>query len=268
MKPIAIKYAGFLIIIIMFNFLANAQKLPNVQQGGLYAPADVKIDGKTTEWDNKFQAYNKSTSVFYTMANNNDNLLLVVQATDKTAIGKILGGGITLTIADKNKANTTVSITTPVTSAPNRSNIAKVVGGTSPVSDSLLSELNKGLQNNFKEIGLKGIAAISDSSLSVYNEYGIKVSGLLDINRAYNCELAIPLKYLRHLVADDGSFNYNIRLNGVKYIKTMLIDGQPIDQASPAAAAVLMNLKLDGSPIMELNSPTDFSSTYTLIKKP
>lgn len=31
-------------------FTANAQKLPNVQQAGVRAPAMIKIDGKTTEW--------------------------------------------------------------------------------------------------------------------------------------------------------------------------------------------------------------------------
>jgi len=63
-----------IICFLMIGFFANAQKLPEVQTVNLRAPAGIKIDGKPTEWDSKFQAYNKSTNAFYTIANDDDNL--------------------------------------------------------------------------------------------------------------------------------------------------------------------------------------------------
>jgi len=266
MKPKLFKYPYYLLVVAMcLGLTARAQKLPNVQQGGMLASANVKVDGKADEWNNAFQAYNKSTSIFYSLVNNNDNLYLVIQAKDKTAIGKILGGGLTLSIS--NKAGALISITTPATTAPIRSNIAKATGSPDPISDSLLTQLNIGLQNSFKEIKLSGIAAIPDSAISVYNDYGIKVSGRVNTDKAYSCELAIPLKYLNTLI-NGGSFNYNITLNGIRFgASGMRIDGQAVDQASPAVAAIMMNIKLDGSPMMELASSTDFSGSYTLIKK-
>lgn len=273
MKTKAIKYPYYWLALTMcISLAANAQKLPNVQASGLYAPANVKVDGKATEWGNQLQAYNKSTSLFYTMANNNDNLYLAIQATDRVAIEKMLGGGITFTITNKNSS---VSITTPSSSAPNRANIVKALRSAEPVTEDLLNELNKGLVNNFKEISLEGIGAISQPILSVYNDYGIKVTALLDINKTYTCELAIPIKYFTQLVSDIGSFDYNIKLNGLKFNFTNS-NGQPgeipplVMAAGPMAGGPSASggngQASNNTSVMDLINATDFSGTYTLSK--
>lgn len=273
MKNKPIKYPYYWLALIMcVGLSANAQKLPNVQATGLYAPANIKIDGKPTEWNNQFQAYNKSTSLYYTMANNNDNLYLTVQATDRVAIEKMLGGGMTLTITHKNSS---ASITTPTSSAPNRANIVKALRSAEPVTEDLLNELNKGLANNFKEITLKGIGAIPDSIISVYNDYGIKVTSLLDINKAFTCELAIPIKYLSQQV-NAGAFDYNIKLNGVKFsftnsngqmgdIPPLIMTAGPM--AGGPSASGGNGQTSNNTSVMDLINATDFSGAYTLIKK-
>jgi hypothetical protein len=81
----------------MVSLALHAQKLPNVQTISLRAPAGVKIDGKTKEWNNRFQCYNHATSLFYTIANDDENLYLVIKAIDRDICKKIIGGGITLT---------------------------------------------------------------------------------------------------------------------------------------------------------------------------
>lgn len=89
---------AFLIILtVIISFAANAQKLPTVQKSSLRAPSNIKIDGETTEWGDKFQAYNTATDIFYTMANDDRGLYLVVQSGDPKIIQR-LTGGITLTI--------------------------------------------------------------------------------------------------------------------------------------------------------------------------
>src|SRR5476651_2358683 len=82
----------------VITIAAYAQKLPAKQEISLRVPAGIKIDGKATEWDNKFQAYNNATELFYTLSNDDDNLYLIVQITKPRVIEKVLNVGITLTI--------------------------------------------------------------------------------------------------------------------------------------------------------------------------
>ena len=49
--------------LVVMTSPALAQKLPGVQEKGLHVPSGLKIDGKTAEWDNPFQAFNKNIGV-------------------------------------------------------------------------------------------------------------------------------------------------------------------------------------------------------------
>jgi len=259
----------WLALIMCISLSADAQKLPNIQPASIYAPANVKIDGKANEWNNQFQAYNKSTSVFYTMANNNDNLYLVVQATDKTIVEKILAGGIALTIGSTDKTIPSVAFTSPLMSPIKRGTIVSKLRSPDFDINTGLEGLNKELLANFKEMSISGIPAIPDSSISVYNDHGIKISGQFDVNYAYTCELAIPLKYLNHIINTQGAFTYNLKLNGTKASGMIIvIDGKIVDPSSPMAAEINRQFVIPpGTPMMELASTTDFSGTYTLAKK-
>ncbi len=83
---------------------ASAQKLSNVQKSGFRAPANIKIDGKTDDWANSFKAYNANIESYYTIANDDDNLYLVIQAGNNDVANKMMRGGITFNInQDKSK---------------------------------------------------------------------------------------------------------------------------------------------------------------------
>src|ERR1700742_4496861 len=148
---------------------ASAQKLPTTQKASLRAPSNTKIDGKATEWDNKFQAYNNATNVFYTLSNDDNNLYLTVQADEQSVINKILRGGITLTIQKSGKKTDKdgMSITYPVfgTDRPriNFRGMPQIVSG-SPVSvkqaDSFMYANNKLLAEKSKNIIIRGIKDI------------------------------------------------------------------------------------------------------------
>src|ERR1700761_5505119 len=105
----------FILIAGIFN-TAIAQKVSNIQQGSVAAPAGLKIDGKLTEWGPELQAYNKSTKLWYTLANDDQDIYLAIKSTDAANINKILAGGITLTIntAGKKKDKDAFIITYPV----------------------------------------------------------------------------------------------------------------------------------------------------------
>ena len=57
-------FLGFALI-TAFSYSADAQKLNNIQEGSVSAPAEVKADGKLKEWTNSLQAYNKSKRIHF-----------------------------------------------------------------------------------------------------------------------------------------------------------------------------------------------------------
>lgn len=260
-KPIAT------LLLFAFSIIANAQKLPKVQIASLRLPDNVKIDGKATEWDNKFQAYNTNTEVFYTMANDDDKLYLIIQATDQLVIRKIMAASITVSIdlsaADKSAHDVTVTYPVfdkkewPNINLKNKPEITKNELVDRKRLDSFMNVANRELANKSKEIKVFGIKGI-DTSISVYNEDGIRAVSLFDHQIAYTYELAIPLKYLSLSLNGVARFSYNIKLNG-----SSSAEGSTIEDI-PGGTRVNGPGKMADMQFMRY--PTDFSGSYTLIK--
>lgn len=264
-------------LFMVIPFAAHSQKLPKVQTASIRAPANIKIDGKTTEWDNTFQAYNHATSLFYTMANDDDNLYITVQANDMETLTKITGAGILFNIntSEKRGDKDAVSINYPFfekNGKPfiNFKNNPKIVPGSAAsviTADSLMKARNKLLDNKSKYIVVKGIPGI-DTMLSVYNEEGIKAREAFNNAMAYTCELAIPLKYLNLSVNNRVKFVYHILLPGLKLDDLGIIvdktaDGSVHLTAAPGAGAAL----LSKDHLNAIYATTDFWGEYTLAKK-
>jgi len=299
------KTIAYAIALCVASMTVSAQKLPNIQKDAVYAPDNVRADGKTTEWDNIFQAYNKSTDVFYTIANNADNLYFTIQATDPDIINKIISGGIAFTIKSADKKSTIVPV---IIGYPIKAKVTPTAGGggaganggrgvsrvelngasgprssstggtglmatlksTDPVSDETLLTLNNQINDNVKEIIVTGVKEIPDSAISVYNDQGINAAMLIGKNKAYTIELAVALKYLQPVINTNGTFNYNIKLNGLNMsAMKIVINGAPADANSPQMATVMSIMAGSGGnpSFQSLTSPTDFSGTYTLAKK-
>jgi hypothetical protein len=136
-----------------------------------------------------------------------------------------------------------------------------------------------------KEVKLHGIKGITDSVVSVYNDYGIKAAMNYDAKWNLTYELAIPIKYLA--LKDGVSFAYSIKLNGIP------VNNQPVAPSlSTGGGAIgstdrdtrIQNVTFapttvgpggaDGrgatSPMDDMQSmtyPTDFWGKYTLAKK-
>ena len=149
-----------ILAIIIPCISASAQKLPTVQPVSFKAPNNLKIDGKTDEWNNKFQAYNNNIDAFYTLANDDNNLYLVISAQDEVAAKKIIGAGIVLSITpEKNKFETGGGISQSITESARlavsnnymafKENARKKVKPKQ--ADSLLAAINKDLTNGLKK---------------------------------------------------------------------------------------------------------------------
>jgi hypothetical protein len=257
-------------------FTATAQKLPNVQAASLRAPANIKIDGKATEWNNQFQAYNKATGVYYTIANDDDKLYLAVQANDPEIIRKIVLGGLTLTIDTSGKKNdkTGVAITFPAYDNKNPpvslilNNKPKVTADTVTYrmrTDSFIYAHNQQLTDKLILIKVEGIRSIEDNILSIYNAEGIKAISLFDKKMNYTCELAIPLKYTG--LNKQRKFNYNVKINGPRG------NGSNVQVVNTSRGDMIIYTGSDGvnygiglatSQNLALAYPTDFWGEYTL----
>lgn len=271
-KIISPLFKGILSVLLFVN-IANAQKLPLVQKGGLRAPANTKVDGKTTEWNNQFQAYNKAIQAYYTLSNDDNKLYLTVQAVRPDIINKIINGGVSLTIKKglKKTTNGGMSVTYPVFNAENRPNInvhdmaridlsSKDAGR---LTDSLMNINNSRLSDKAKFIRVYGINDL-DTLVSVYNINGIKAASAFNKKMAYTLELSIDLKLLGLSVNDPVKFNYNIRFNqmDIDFVPGIVItrknDGT-IDMMN------VVDPKLANSFISAL-STTDCWGEYTLVK--
>jgi hypothetical protein len=269
------KISKFILSVLLaaFSFTANAQKLPKIQTVSLRVPANIKIDGKATEWNGKFQAYSK-ISAFYTIANDDDKLYLIMQGKSEDVISKMIKGGVTLTINISGKKNDKEGavVTYPAINTSggfninmgNKPKITHDVTFDKKKADSFMYVINNELGNKSKFITVSGIKEIADDSISIYNEYGIKATSLVDGQINYTYELAIPLKYLGLNISHAQKFIYNIKFNEVndlgvgavaKGIKSFsVVDGMFIVIGPTADRA------------MYLMNPTDFWGEYILAK--
>jgi len=225
----------------------------------MYAPDGIRIDGKPDEWGGTFQAFNRSTSVFYSMANDEQNLYLVIQCDQQPTIAKILSGGITLVLkSSKDKQTMPVKVVYPLISYTDKYTISIPLREEANV-DKMAAKINQQLPTVAKTINISGIRDIKEPTVSIYNDLGIKAVSQVDTRRAYTFELQVPLKYFRHLTDENGTFDYNVIVNGVEDPPgTITVGGS---SSGGQAKSV------DGAQVFDMFSPTDFKATYTLVKK-
>jgi hypothetical protein len=268
-----------LIAFILIATAAIAQKLPALQEVSLREPAGRKIDGKATEWGNKFQAYNKKNLLSYIIANDDNNLYLTVYTPDALTINKISQGGVTFTVSSildkklREKANN-AEVRYPYFDLAGKESGAGMASRAREFHnfkkdslihktglDSLVSLSNLKIAALCKEIRVLGIKAITDTVISIYNTDGIKAAGSFDKNMGYTYELAIPLKHLNLSATEGTKFSYNIKLSGTPtaedYVKANRSPPRP-NNARPGSRF------FDES--LYLGTPTDFWGEYTLAK--
>ena len=263
-----------LIFLVTVNFAsAYAQKLPNVQQVSLRAPAKVIIDGKAEEWGEQLQAYNSTSDISYTISNDNNALFLVIQAKDVNVINTIFGYGFEFAIhRSGRKINTDkISVNYPVN--PNQwANTFRKNDVSSDASASVAAEKmnanNKRLEK-LKKIIVSGIPGLD--TISIYNEAGIMAACQFDVNGIYTVEFAIPLKHLG-LAGNSGStFSYHMTVNGYVAPKNYTIGATPNIPGMPPApqltpAEIEQGIAELNARIYARNPRTDFWGEYTLAK--
>lgn len=276
-----IKVMIALVLLLLNTSLPSvAQKLPNIQKESIWAPANVAIDGKATEWGN-FMAYNKATQISYTLCNDNENLYLAVQTDQSAVTNKIMKGGITLLIqkSGAKKGKDAMSINFPVCGKTKPIFVTHRKGDLPPpkeladhIADSIMHVNNNKLASNEKWIRTQGLTNI-DTLISIYNTDGIRMANAFDLRKVYTCELSVNLKCLGLETNNIPKLAYHIIIKGESgsnrsntpmftFIRGTNADGTPKTQAQLNEATAQVNA-ID----QMLNSTTDFWGEYTLARK-
>jgi hypothetical protein len=262
-------------IILFFyaNLTAVSQRLPNLQKESLRAPADIKIDGKAAEWDNKFRAFNKSTEVFYSISNDDNRLYLTIQADRRNIINKIINGGIALTINKDNKKGRGMgaSITFPVFKGHERPGMdfrdADAAASDAEAAKNAATAMvlsNLSINSFSRYIRTSNIPGV-DTLLSVEKASGINASAAVDIKMALTVEFAIDLKLLALSAAEQNKLSYHIQLiavdqTGIPEIE--VVDGT--EGLKKDSLQIQRPTKTEQYSSSRFN--TDFTAEYTLAK--
>ena len=214
------KYLLFAVLLLIPGIKILGQShLKTVQATSVWAPVNVKIDGKLTEWEDNFQAYNKSTRLFYTLSNNDKYLYLAITSTDAGNNTKIAAGGITLTIntEGKKKDKGAFILTYPVINRTSRRGGGRAGRQQAGTTDTAaIAAAHRQFIAASKEIKVLGFKDVDDTLISIYNEYGIKTAIGYDTLGNYCYELAIPLKMLGISADGTSEIAYNIKVNGLE----------------------------------------------------
>jgi len=234
---------------------AYGQKLANIQEGSVWAPEGVKVDGKLTEWANvkgfgkvdgsltdlndAFQALNKTTNLYYTLANDDKNLYLVVKSGITQNNFKIMAGGVTLAVntAGKKKDKDAFQVTFPIINRGNRGQRGGPggggqrgggfggggggqrggggAGGRLAPDSAQIAEQRKQTIASMKDIKVLGFKEITDTLISIYNEFGIKAAANYDEKGLLMYEVSIPLELMGIKPDNAKEMAYNIKVNGL-----------------------------------------------------
>jgi hypothetical protein len=252
-----------------------AQKLPDVQKEGLRPPATVKIDGKLDEWGS-LSAYNKRIVVYYSIANDDENLYLIIKSDNSLITSKILQGGLTFTVnASEKKEKDAVVITFPFVADDKQYWEMSKLFPAAIADDTRMSAKeqkeaevrqvearvpsNRKILNLFKFVRINGIKEITDKQIPIYNDLGIKTATTIDSRGAYCYELALPLKFLNKPPGNTFVMHYNIKL---------------LAKHRPAGMPVATIVTRDGGPPLgeggvdrrSMAADTDFWGEYELKK--
>lgn len=258
----------FLFFFNAITYIANSQ--PKTQKNSVRAVDNITIDGRATEWNDKYQARNPIDGISYTVSNDNKNLYLTLLAPYKDACEKVLRGGITFTTSkwiDKRRKNDAAkkSVTFPVLKIAQYLNVfsdfdeyliyEKDTLKNKRKLDSLLNRINQKATTLFKIINIDGITFLVKSNPNIV------ASAQFNKKLDFVYELSVPLKYIGMDINYNKPFSYNITLKGeTEEISNRKVNpNMPEPMLKPGVAA-------PPPASMDKFAPTDFWGEYVLAK--
>jgi hypothetical protein len=202
---------------LLLTLHSQAQtKTPNTLKA---PPADIKIDGDLKDWGDSLRYYNEDKKIYYTLANDKDNLYMVVRVNDRTEQIRIIRAGLTLSINTKGKKKEENSITFPVSNPdePQASPSDDKKGNPDLLDQQDRDEMLRAKMTKLRNIKVTGFPDIESDIMTTSNTYGIKVALSIDADDNLVYEAAIPLKFFHAEAPDKTEWAFNIKINGVTH---------------------------------------------------
>lgn len=202
---------NLLFICYMITFLAVPTKVWAQKKAEViktkWAESPMLIDGILSDWTDSLDLYSSETKLYYSIANDQENIYIAVKNTSAENLSKILARGISFTANyERNKKNPP-TITFPIL---DRTPGKKQIETEEPDP----KEIQRRIISKIKEIRVEGFDELVDGGISLYNTYGIKAAMSFDENNDMIQELAIPLSLLGIKFESIDLITYRIRVNG------------------------------------------------------
>jgi len=291
-----------ILLLISLPVLSNAQQPMERQKVSVWLPDNVKIDGNSTKWDNHFKAYNHSTELYYTIANDDKDFYLIIHVAKNRIIEKVVEGGISLMIDTKDKLNEKRSkiILFPVLPL----NIAKtaiIAAGKSLTGKSWDTNTDTDISSSFKSNEKNQIVATTKANqIFTENLKQIKVTGLegvhdtlVNVNprdiyfktlplRFHQFQL-IPINNIENIKAaisfdNRGELTYELKMplklilnektKADKLFYRVTINGRGLDSRPGNVFSINPPGTMPRMKNIDMETSTDFSGEYTLAKAP
>ncbi|WP_211166226.1 hypothetical protein [Mucilaginibacter robiniae] len=183
-------------------------------------PAQIIIDGNLKDWGDSLRYYNEDKKLYYTLANDQENLYLAIRFNDRTEQERIVRAGLTLGINTKGKKKDTYSVTFPVADANNAEDMKKRVSemqdqmdnGPGPADR---EEMRRARLTKLRNIKVTGFKDVENDMITTSNTYGFKTALDYDADGNLVYEAAIPLKFFDAADLASSEWAFNIKINGV-----------------------------------------------------
>lgn len=200
--PILIFLSGF------FYYPAFAQDDVNI-----WAKDPITVDGNSSEWHEPLNNYNSDTKLAFALANDQDNIYLIIESLDVETTKKLLTGGLTLTVNTSGKKKEGLKLVfLGMNNGPHP-------GGPHPQGRDSIAALKRARDDDgggmpgLKMIQVSGFKSIPAGGLPIPNQQGIQVAAAFNKQRDYICELAIPMALLDFNGKAPKAIAYNIKIN-------------------------------------------------------
>jgi hypothetical protein len=189
----------------------SAQSTDPDEDVNLWMSQPVVVDGNSAEWHEPLNNYNTPTQLAFALANDQQNLYLIIESLDEATTGKLLRGGLTLNINTAGKKKDGIKLNflgMQHPPAPHDMNDTVRQEETA-----MMGHMDREHAPGVTVIQVSGFKKIPDGSLSIPNNEGIQVAAAFNKQRDYICELAIPLTLLELKGDEVKAIAYNIKIN-------------------------------------------------------
>src|SRR3569623_386700 len=202
---------------LQFAFLnfCPAQNKP-VQNILLLPPANITIDGDLGDWGDSLRNYNEDKKLYYTLANDKDNLYMAIRINDRSEQMSVLAAGLTLSIDTRGKKKDTFSITFPIGGDPHM--IADQENQPLSSSDQdqgVHDDKMKAHLTKLRQIKVTGFKDVESDLITTSNTYGFRTAIDFDKDGNLVYEAAIPLKLFHDDEQAKNEWAFNFKINGI-----------------------------------------------------